>query len=161
MQRWGIGENNLPPGSEILFRNPTAWQQYRAYIIAIIGAILLQGALIFWLLYEHWRRTVAEANSVELTYELAQMNRFATAGEMAASIAHELRQPLAAIVMSGVAALNWLKKQVPDLNEARSALEAVVSEGHRADDVIKSVRAMFRDESQHGLRSISTISFKK
>jgi signal transduction histidine kinase len=66
---------------------------------------------------------------------------------MSASIAHELRQPLAAIAMSGVAALNWLKKQVPDLNEARSALEAVVSEGHRADDVIKSVRAMFRDES--------------
>jgi hypothetical protein len=106
MQRWGIGENSLPPGSEILFRNPTAWQQYRAYIIAIIGAILLQGALICWLLYEHWRRAIAEANSVELTYELAQMNRVATAGEMSASIAHELRQPLAAIVMSGVAALN-------------------------------------------------------
>ena len=97
MQRWGIGENSLPPGSEILFRNPTAWQQYRAYIIAIIGAILLQAALISWLLYEHWRRTVAEANSMELTHELAQMNRFATAGELSASIAHELRQPLAAI----------------------------------------------------------------
>ena len=49
--------------------------------------------------------------------------------------------------MSGVAALNWLKKQGPDLNEARLALEAVVRESHRADDVIKSVRAMFRHES--------------
>jgi signal transduction histidine kinase len=147
MQRWGIGENSLPPGSEILFRNPTAWQQYRAYIIGIIGAILLQGALICWLLYEHWRHAVAEANSVELTYELAQMNRVATAGEMSASIAHELRQPLAAVAISGVAALNWLKKQVPDLNETRLALETVVKESHRADDVIKSVRAMFRHES--------------
>ena len=46
----------------------------------------------------------------------------------------------------GSAGLNWLKKQVPDLNEARVALETVVSESHRADDVIKSVRAMFRNE---------------
>ena len=147
MQRWGIGENSLPPGSEILFRNPTAWQQYRAYIIAIIGAILLQGALIFWLLYEHWRRTVAEANSMELTHELVQMNRFATAGELSASIAHELRQPLAAIASYGSAGLNWLQKQMPDINEARVALEAVVRESHRADDVVKSVRAMFQHES--------------
>ena len=147
MQRWGIGENSLPPGSKILFRNPTAWQQYRAYIIAIIGAILLQGALIFWLLYEHWRRTVAEANSMELTHELGQMNRFATAGELSASIAHELRQPLAAIASYGSAGLNWLQKQMPDINEARVALEAVVRESHRADDVVKSVRAMFQHES--------------
>jgi signal transduction histidine kinase len=147
MQRWGIGENSLPPGSKILFRNPTAWQQYRAYIIAIIGAILLQAALIFWLLYEHWRRTVAEANSMELTHELGQMNRFATAGELSASIAHELRQPLAAIASYGSAGLNWLQKQMPDINEARVALEAVVRESHRADDVVKSVRAMFQHES--------------
>ena len=146
LKRWNIRESRLPLGSDIRFRDPTVWDQYRGIYPRVIAAILLQGALIAWLMYEHWRRTVAEANSVELTYELAQMNRFATAGEMSASIAHELRQPLAAIVMSGAAALNWLKKQVPDLNEARLALETVVSESHRADDVIKSVRAMFRHE---------------
>ena len=42
MQRWGISEKNLPPGSEILFRNPTAWEQYHAYILAVIAAILIQ-----------------------------------------------------------------------------------------------------------------------
>jgi signal transduction histidine kinase len=147
LQRWGISESRLPSGSEIRFRDPTVWDQYRGYIFLAVAAILIQGALIFWLLYEHWRRTAAEANSVELTHELAQMNRFATAGELSASIAHELRQPLAAIASYGSAGLNWLKKQVPDLNEARVALEAVVRESHRADDVIKSVRAMFRHES--------------
>ena len=60
MQRWGIGEKNLPPGSEILFRDPTVWEQYRAYILAVAAAILIQAALIFWLLYEHWRRQRAE-----------------------------------------------------------------------------------------------------
>ena len=60
MQRWEISEKNLPPGSEILFRDPTAWEQYRAYILAVPAAILIQAALIFWLLYEHWRRQRAE-----------------------------------------------------------------------------------------------------
>ncbi len=147
LQRWQVDASRLPIDSEIRFREPSIWDQYWGYILAVIAAILFQGALIFWLLYEHSRRTVAEANSMELTYELAQMNRFATAGEMSASIAHELRQPLAAIASYGSAALNWLKKKVPDLNEARAALEDIVRESHRADDVIKSVRAMFRHES--------------
>ena len=147
LQRWQVDASRLPIDSEIRFREPSIWDQYWGYILAVIAAILFQGALIFWLLYEHSRRTVAEANSMELTYELAQMNRFATAGEMSASIAHELRQPLAAIASYGSAALNWLKKKVPDLNEARAALEDIVRESHRADDVIKSVRAMFRYES--------------
>ena len=147
LQRWKGDASRLPKDSEIRFRELGIWDQYRGYVLAAIAAILLQGALLSWLMYEHWRRIAAEANSAELTYELTQMNRFATAGEMSASIAHELRQPLAAVVMSGVAALNWLKKQVPDLNQARLALETVVKESHRADDVIKSVRAMFRHES--------------
>ena len=79
--------------------------------------------------------------------ELARMNRLATAGEMSASIAHEIRQPLAAIASYGSAGLNWLNKTVPDLDEVRVALQNVVKESHRADDVIKSVRAMVRQES--------------
>jgi signal transduction histidine kinase len=75
------------------------------------------------------------------------MNRFATAGELSASIAHEIRQPLAAISVSGQAGLSWLKRQVPNLDEARNALETVISESHHADDVLKSVRAMFKHES--------------
>ena len=82
--------------------------------------------------------------------ELARMNRFATAGELSASIAHEVRQPLAAIATFGRAGLNWLKKQVPDLNEVRKALKNIVKESHHADDVIKSVRAMFGMSRRHG-----------
>ena len=47
----GGREKNLPPGSEVLFRNPTAWEQYRVYILAFFAAILIQSALIFWLVY--------------------------------------------------------------------------------------------------------------
>ena len=75
------------------------------------------------------------------------MNRFATAGEMSASIAHEIRQPLTAIADSGAAGLNWLKRRVPNLKEVRKELKSVIKESHRADDIIKSVRAMFRNGS--------------
>jgi signal transduction histidine kinase len=149
MQRWHISESRLLPGSEIYFRNPTIWETYREYILAIIAALLIQFALIIWLIHERWRRQVAEAGSLELTHELARMNRLATAGELSASIAHELRQPLSAITALGSAGLNFLKRlkeQSPDVDEVRNALQEVISEGHRADDVINSMRAMFKNE---------------
>ena len=113
----------------------------------MIAALLLQSALIGWLIYEYRRRQIAEADSLQRVNELARMNRFATVGELSASIAHEIRQPLAAISLSGQAALSWLKRQVPNLDEVRNALEAVITESHHADDVLKSVRAMFKHES--------------
>jgi C4-dicarboxylate-specific signal transduction histidine kinase len=113
--------------------------------------LLLQTALISWLVYEHWRRQIAEGEALQRAIELARMNRFATAGEMSASIAHEIRQPLAAIASFGSAALNWLNRAVPDVEEVRSSLRAIVDASHRADDVVKSIRTMF--ERQEGLRS--------
>jgi signal transduction histidine kinase len=147
LQRWGISESNLPKDSEIRFRQPTAWEQYHWQIMLIAGALLLQTGLIIGLIYEHRRRQIAEADSLQRVNELARMNRFATAGELSASIAHEIRQPLTAISISGQAALSWPKRQVPNLDEARNALETVITESHHADDVINSVRAMFKHES--------------
>lgn len=143
LQRWSIGESRLPMGSEVYFRQPTLWDQYRFHILAVVAALVVQGMMILWLLYEHWRRRVAETQSIQQMHELARMNRIATAGQLSASIAHELRQPLTAIASSGSAGLNWLSHKVPDLEEARAALQAVVKQSYRADDVIQSVRAMF------------------
>jgi signal transduction histidine kinase len=146
MQRWGISENSLPPGSEIRFRNPTAWQQYRGYILAVIAAILIQAALIFWLLYEHWRRQRAEILARNTLSELTQVNRMATAGQLSASIAHEVRQPLAAILANAQAAVRWLEKA--NVKEVFESLNGIVSEGHRASDIITNLRAMFKSDVQ-------------
>jgi signal transduction histidine kinase len=146
MQRWGISENKLPPGSEILFRNPTAWEQYRAYILAVIAAILIQSALIFWLLYEHWRRQRAEILARNTVSELTHVNRIATAGQLSASIAHEIRQPLAGMLASAQAALRWLEKA--NVEEVRENLNGIVSDGHRASDIITNLRAMFKHDVQ-------------
>src|SRR6185503_18030924 len=147
MQRWGISESQLPPLSNIYFRDLTLWEQYRWQIAFVALVILVQAALIVGLLYEHRRRQLAEAHSLQRVNELARMNRLATAGELSASIAHEVRQPLTTISASGEAGLAWLKRRVPNLKEVRKELESVIKASHRADGVLQSVRAMFKHES--------------
>ena len=148
MQRWGISEKNLPPGSEILFRPSTAWEQYKTPILAIIAAFFAQASLIAWLIHEHQYRRRAERTARETFSELAQVNRMATAGELSATIAHEVRQPLAGMVSMAGAALRWLSTENPDIGRARDALNKVVVAGHHASDVITNVRAMFEKDTQ-------------
>jgi C4-dicarboxylate-specific signal transduction histidine kinase len=84
--------------------------------------------------------------------ELGRASRLTAVGQMAASIAHEINQPLGAIVANANAGLRFLKAQTPDLGEACDALTQIVGEGHRASQVIGSVRAMFKKESQQRAR---------
>jgi C4-dicarboxylate-specific signal transduction histidine kinase len=67
-----------------------------------------------------------------------------TMDAVTASIAHEINQPLAAIVNNGSAALRWLTREVPNVGKASDALSAIVADGHRAGQVIAGIRAMFR-----------------
>ena len=80
--------------------------------------------------------------------ELARVTSLTAAGQMAASMAHEIKQPLAAIVTGGSAGLRWLSKPTPDLEEVRAVLESIVSEGNRASQVIDGIRAMFKNDSR-------------
>jgi signal transduction histidine kinase len=146
LQRFGISEAQLPPGSEIRFRQLSIWNQYRDQIIASVSLLVIQTSLIVVLFYERRRRRAAEASSRSAIGRLAHMNRVATAGELTASIAHEVNQPLAAMVTNANAGLRWLAKGTPDLDEVRAALNDVVSAGHRAGEVIGSIRAMFRKD---------------
>jgi PAS domain S-box-containing protein len=74
--------------------------------------------------------------------ELAHVTRVTTLGELTASIAHEVNQPLAAIVADAHASLNWLAATPPDLDSVRGALDAIVKDGHRAADVIQRIRQL-------------------
>jgi C4-dicarboxylate-specific signal transduction histidine kinase len=76
-------------------------------------------------------------------HELTQISRQTTMGAMTASIAHEVNQPLAAIVANANAALRWLARGQPDLTEVRATLERIVSDGLRASQVVASIRSMF------------------
>ena len=148
LQRWNISEDRLPAGSDVRFRQPTIWQQYRVHIWGAGAVLLLQTMLILWLLYEHRRRHSAEVASRNTMFELTQMNRLATAGGLSASIAHEINQPLTGIVTRACAALRWLTADKPDIDKARDALNQIVSAGHRASEIIAGIRSMFRKDGQ-------------
>lgn len=143
LDRWQISENRLPAESEIFFREPSAWDHYRVQIVAIISALLLQTALISWLIYEHRRRHLAEVQSRRLITELTYMNRLATAGELSASIAHEVNQPLTRVMANASAAIRWLAAKPPDIGKIRELLQQIVNASDRAARVIASTRAMF------------------
>jgi two-component system sensor kinase FixL len=76
--------------------------------------------------------------------ELAHVTRMTTLGELVASIAHEVNQPMAAIVANGEASLRWLDRETPNLEEARRAIARIISEGMRASDVISRIRELSR-----------------
>jgi PAS domain S-box-containing protein len=92
----------------------------------------------------------AENESREARRELAQVARRTTLAAMTAAIAHEMKQPLGAIVTNANAGLRWLGRSPPDLTEIRDALTHIAADGHRASDVIQSVRAVFAKGDQAG-----------
>ena len=83
------------------------------------------------------REAADAARRATMQIELARVARITTMGEMAASIAHEINQPLAAIVNNANASLRWLGRDPPNVERARSVLERVVSDGGRASAVIQ------------------------
>jgi len=76
--------------------------------------------------------------------ELAHVARVATLGELTASIAHEVNQPLAAVVTNGEACLRWLGRPVPDVGQARASVENMIKNGQRASEVVRRLRALSR-----------------
>lgn len=144
MQRWKISESALPAGSIIEFRDPTAWQQYNRQITAVAIALLLQTALIIVLFHERQRRRVAEVQTRQRMAELAHMNRCATAGELSASIAHELNQPLTAIRSNAETLELMLQSASPDMREVKEIAADIRKDDERAGEVLRRLRGLVR-----------------
>jgi signal transduction histidine kinase len=148
LQRWKISESRLPPGSEDQFREPTIWERYRLQALAVCAALLMQAGLISLLVHEHRSRERAELVSRKSAAELARMNRLTAAGELSASIAHEVSQPLTGISARASAALHWLSAEKPDVTKIRGALNDIINATHRADDIISSIRLTLKKGEQ-------------
>ena len=87
-------------------------------------------------------RKRAEAELHDAQADLAHVTRVTALGELAASIAHEVNQPLAAVVTNAAACLRWLDREPANLKEAQSTLQSIVADGNRAGEVIQRVRAL-------------------
>ena len=153
LQRWGLSEDRLPPATEVLFRTPSAWERFRTTILVTLGVLLLQSALILWLLIEHRvrRRTQAalresEARAVEQRRELAHLGRVALVGELSAALAHEMKQPLTAILTNANAGQRLLQADGAATAELRAILEDIVADDRRAGEIIDQVRNLVKKE---------------
>jgi signal transduction histidine kinase len=144
MQHWGISESNLPPGSEVLFREPGVWQKYWWQMALIGSVILIQGLLIGGLLHERGRRRLAEVEARQRLAELAHVNRYSAVGELTTSIAHELNQPLGAILANTETAELMLKSALPNLHEIGEILADIKRDDQRASEVIRRLRSVLK-----------------
>jgi C4-dicarboxylate-specific signal transduction histidine kinase len=87
---------------------------------------------------------LSQANLAEAQAELAHVTRVTAMGELAASIAHEISQPVAAVVTNADASLRWLSRDPPDLDEAREAIRRISRDGKRTGNVISRLRSLFK-----------------
>jgi signal transduction histidine kinase/ABC-type uncharacterized transport system substrate-binding protein len=142
LKRWDISESRLPPGSQVLFREPTAWQRYSWQISLTTAVILAQAGLISALLNARRRRRLAEVQSRQRMSELARVMRFSTAGELTASIAHEINQPLGAILTNAETADAILKSPTPDIAELKDIVKDILKDDRRVSEVIRRMRSL-------------------
>ena len=142
VRRWGIDEKQIPADTVVYFREPTFWDAYRNVAIITATIILLLLALIATLLLERHRRRAAESAVQGQRAELAHASRLAIAGELTASIAHEINQPLGAILTNADAAELLLQSGVDRREDLRRILADIRRDDLRASDVIRRLRVL-------------------
>jgi signal transduction histidine kinase len=154
LQRWNISESRLPAGSEIYFRSPGMWKQYWPQMTAGMAALLLQAVIISWLIFERRRRYFAEAEVSSRRREVVRLNRVTTANVLSSSIAHELNQPLGAILSNTEAAQMLLKASPPDLTQIGEILSDIIRDEQRAGEIILGLRNLLNDRKAADLQAL-------
>ena len=144
LQRWDLSEGRLPPNTEVLFRTPSPWERYRTTVLAALGVLLLQSGLILWLLVERRGRRRSQAALRESEHELAHLGRVALVGELSTALAHEMKQPLAAILANVSVGQRLLQAGGAATAELREILEDIAADDRRARDVIDHLRDLVK-----------------
>lgn len=158
LRRWGLAESRLPHGTDLLFREATPWQRYRAIVVLALIITGAESLLIARFLLERRQRKRSQAVLVEehrraeeARRQIAHMGRVALVGELAATIAHEIRQPLAAMRTNAEAGAILLRRTASDLVPAHRQLceelfRDIIADNERASEIITRVRALLRQE---------------
>jgi signal transduction histidine kinase len=144
LDRWGLDESRLPPGSEVRYRQPNVWDQYKAPIVLTLSLLAMLAVAIAALLVQRHRRDEAELQVLHHRNEVAHLTRVSLIGELSASIAHELHQPLTAILSNAQAAQRFLQAPMPDLKLIKEILADIATDDRRAGDVIQRLRDLLK-----------------
>ncbi len=147
LRRWGIKEGRLPAGTVVRFRPETLWDEHRELILFSLAVFLAQAATIGGLLAQRAKRRRAEEEILNQRTELAHVARVSTMGQLSSSLAHELKQPLGAILRNAEAAELLLAEQKPDLEEIRAILADILKDDQRAGSVIDRMGSLLKRRS--------------
>jgi C4-dicarboxylate-specific signal transduction histidine kinase len=179
LKRFGVSESQLPTDSVVGFRKPSLWEAYRERAIAIVILCLLQAAIIFALLVQ-WRRRLAtekalrenqrrmesaleaqskaQRDAEERRNELIHLSRVDTFGRISGSLAHEINQPLSAILTNTQVALKVLERTPEDKQELSAILRDIISDNRRANEIVVRLRNSLKKQSnqfeRHELKSM-------
>lgn len=153
LRRWNLDEARLPAGSEIRHRTLSMWDMYKGYIVTGVTIAILQSALIVGLFVSLSQRRRADASARQAENEarrqrdeLAHALRLTTLGELAASITHEIGQPLVAIQTNAHAVRRLATKGMMQPGELDEALGDIVDDVKRAAETIERLRLLFRKQ---------------
>jgi signal transduction histidine kinase len=151
LDRWGLSASNLPSDAVLAFREPTIWEGHRNAVLAASLISTLQVSLLGILLMgrrqkrlAEERQKAAEAEAAEQRQEVTHLMRVTVLGELSGAVAHEINQPLTAILWNAQAALALLAEKSPDLAEVRDAIHDIIQEDNRAAEVIQRLRNLLK-----------------
>ncbi|WP_116609934.1 sensor histidine kinase [Paraburkholderia unamae] len=146
LERYGLSTSALPADCRLIDFPRSIFREYRGVVLAALAVLLAQTVTIVALLAQRRNRRLAEADATERRGELARAARFATVGELSASIAHEVGQPLGAILSNADAAELLIKASHVDGTELEEILSDVKRDALRANDVVQRLRSLLQKQ---------------
>jgi C4-dicarboxylate-specific signal transduction histidine kinase len=147
LARFRVPASRIPEGSKVLFREPRLWDRYRPYFVAGGAVLAIQSLLIVALVTQSRRRRRAERIVGEQRDQITHAGRISTLGQLAASLAHELGQPLGAILNNLEAAEILLRDDdSANAEELRAIVRDIAADDERAGAVLDRIRAMIRKQ---------------
>ncbi|WP_112169409.1 sensor histidine kinase [Paraburkholderia unamae] len=146
LERYGLSMSALPADCRLIDFPRSIFREYRGVVLAALAVLLAQTVTIVALLAQRRNRRLAEADATERRGELARAARFATVGELSASIAHEVGQPLGAILSNADAAELLIKASHVDGTELEEILSDVKRDALRANDVVQRLRSLLQKQ---------------
>jgi C4-dicarboxylate-specific signal transduction histidine kinase len=150
VQRWGIDERAIPDTAVVHFREPGLWDAHRSEVLLALAVVLVQAGLIAGLIFERRRRKLAVQAEQKQRAELLHASRVAMVGELTGAIAHEINQPLGAILSNAEAAEMMLASGAQRPDELRQILADIRRDDLRAGEVIRRLRGLLaRHQVEH------------
>lgn len=142
IKRWGIDPSLVPTSAIRLNYEPTAWERYKGMILLGVAIVLIQSGTITALFVQNYRRVRMEKERALERQELAHLSRASQLGELSGALAHELNQPLTAILANAEAGVVLLAKDELDRQELGEILADIISDDRRAAAIISQLRRL-------------------